>query len=145
MKRLTALILAVALTLILSGCGGKKEELSVSFGDVDFSSVTKAQMQNAHNGTWTEITEPEDVKAVCEFLKTVSGKEGGSAKGWYEGTYALQLMEEDGSVYFHLAFGDSDAFFYGSYGDGYPVRYVLDGVTIQEVTDFLGKFDASVS
>ena len=43
-----------------------------------------------------------------------------------------------------MAFGDSDCFYMGDYGDGYPIRYLLEEITVKEdVIPFFSQFDTS--
>lgn len=137
MKQILAFVLLSA--ILFSACTARNEALSMSLTEIDFSSVTQIKIQNAHNGKWTYITEPEEVGEICAFLHQVSGKEGHSAKGYYEGTYSLTLLNGEEKV-FSIGFGDSDSFFCGEFGDGYPVRYLLDGMGIEEVTGFLKQY-----
>ncbi len=137
MKRMLACILL--LPLLFCACGMEKEALSMSLAGLDFTSVTQIQIQNAHNGEWFHITDADQVGEICAFLHTVAGKEGHSAKGYYEGTYSLTLLCEDEEI-FSMAFGDSDSFFCGEFGDGYPVRYLLDGMEIEQVTNFIENY-----
>ena len=42
-----------------------------------------------------------------------------------------------------IGFGDDDSFNCGDYGDGYPARYELWGVTREDVIRFFSQYDSS--
>lgn len=122
----------------------------ISFSDQDFSKVHSIALTNCHNGKKTYIEDGNSVTEICDFLFNVSGKDGTSAKGYYEGSYALSLYEntsaslaqqENEPAVFSIVFGDLDSFYYGEYGDGYPVRFALKDISIDEVISFLGGYD----
>lgn len=115
---------------------------SIMFGSMDFSLVDTIKMTNGHNGNVTRITDPEAIGQIVQFLKYIRGENGTSAKGYYEGSYSLTLLS-GGEEIFAIGFGDSPAFYYGDFGDGYPVRYELTAVDIQEVIDLLAPFENS--
>ena len=116
---------------------------SINFTKHDFSAVNSIQLKNLHNGHLTYLT-PEQIQEVTSFIGSLTGINGISSRGYYEGSYSLTFYEDKNEV-FSLAFGDTPTFHYGDYGDGYPVRYTLDKLTIEEVTTFLSQFDASLS
>ena len=116
---------------------------SINFTKHDFSAVNSIRLKNLHNGHTTYLT-PEQIQEVIAFIGSVTGINGISSRGYYEGTYSLTFYEDKNEV-FSLAFGDTPIFHYGDYGDGYPARYTLDKLTIEEVTTFLSQFDASLT
>ena len=140
LKRILRFALLPVVLFCLCGCG--KETLSIDFSEQNFSNICSIILTNAHNGKQTIIEDVESVNAICVFIKSTKGKEGGSAKGYYEGSYSLSLHEDTAEeAVFRIGYGDSDAFFYGEYGDGYPVRYLLDGMTIDDAISFLQQYD----
>ena len=46
----------------------------------------------------------EHMEEICDFLKNLSGIHDGSGKGYYEGTYQIKLLNENGA-FFSIAFG----------------------------------------
>lgn len=154
--------LSVILALLLCSCSLLYQERSrldssnfeqgsdIQFGSNNFSTVQSIVLHNQHNGKDTYIENPEDVQAICDFIITVRGINGTSGKGYYEGSYSLAMygnasaslaiLEEEDEI-FSIGFGDSDAFFYGEYGDGHPVRCQLDDMTIDEVISFFQQYD----
>ena len=114
---------------------------SVDFENVDFSVVTEINLKNCHNGQEIYITEDKDIGSICRFVGSVKGRFGMSGRGWSEGSYELIFKDETGNDILALAFGDSDVFFYGDDGEGYPVRYYLDGITLDDVIEFLKDYD----
>lgn len=152
-KKLVCLILILFIVLI-GGCSPADTPEDaiprIRFASTDFSGVNSIVMRNLHNGKDSYIENAESVQAICEFLKSVSGINGGSSKGYYEGTYQLKLygsasaslavLNEEAEI-FSIGFGDSDSFCFGEYGDGYPTRFELDGLTIEDVTSFLAQYD----
>ena len=65
-----------------------------------------------------------------------------SSKGYYGGSYSLDIYNGSNKI-FSIGFGDDESFNYGDYGDGYPTRYDLHGVTREQVIRFLSQFDSS--
>lgn len=114
---------------------------STDFENIDFSDVTEINLKNCHNGKETNITDSEDINSICTFISSVKGINGWSGRGWSEGSYELIFKDETGNDILALAFGDSDVFFYGDDGEGYPVRYYLDGITLDDVIEFLKIYD----
>ena len=142
MKKALILILSLTLLLLLSGCkNAPGAELRLS--DTDLSSTDEIRMQNAHNGQFTVITDPDDIAAVTAFVQSFTGTDPGSGKGYYEGSYSVAFYQGEEKI-FSMAFGDSDCFYMGDYGDGYPIRYLLDDMTVKaDVIPFLAQFDSS--
>ena len=119
----------------------EKDSNSVSFENVDFSSVDAIKLSNAHNGKSTAISDPDEIKAICAWLSTISGSNGQNSKGrHYQGTFALTLMAGDDKV-FQITFGDEDVFFYGKYDETYAMMYDLNGRDIGSVIRFLYPYD----
>lgn len=125
----------------IPGYVSKVELQNINFAKSDFSAVNSIRLTNLHNGRITYLT-PEQIPEVTAFIGSLTGKNGISSRGYYEGSYSLTFIEDKEEI-FSIAFGDTPTFNYGDYGDGYPVRYQLDNITIEEVTTFLSQFDAS--
>jgi len=100
-------------------------------------------LQNCHNGKTTRIMDPDSIAAILDFLSTISGNNPVSSKGYYGGSYALTLKSGDDTV-FSIVFADDDAFFFGDYGNGYPVRYTLADRRIDSVIAFFKQYDSYV-
>ena len=103
---------------------------------------TKIVIRNLHNGKNTTISDSDAVKSIVEFLNTVGGANPTSSKGYYGGSYQIQAFKGSEEI-FSIGFGDDESFNYGDYGDGYPTRYDLRGVTREEVIRFFSQFDSS--
>lgn len=116
---------------------------SIAFSELDTSAITEVYLRNLHNGVITYVTDPEDVSAICEYIKGISGTNGGSSKGYYEGTYGVKLLHNYEET-FSLSFGDSSTFAHGKGTDGYSIRYELADRDISDVTAFFCRFDSSV-
>ena len=145
MKKRFCICLAVII-LCLSGCAGNADSipLDLSFSDFDLSGTTVIRLQNCHNGMSSYVTDPEAISEIIAFLQNYSGGDAESGKGYYEGSYALSFYESlDSDPIVSFGFGDENVFYYGDYGDGYPCRYHLKGVTVQEIADFLFPYDTS--
>lgn len=118
-------------------------EATITFDEYDFGTAERIKLQSMHTGEILWIQEPETVEEITEFLKTVKGINPESAKGFYEGTYTAAFYEPEAEEpVFEIGFGDSPAFYYGENADDpeYPNRYVLDGMTIETVTEFFGQY-----
>lgn len=119
---------------------------NISFASVeldgDNATITQIDLHNGHNGEHTYITDPDDIKAIINFMSLVSGKNPTSSKGYYGWTYSLKFMSGDTEI-LSMGFGDDDTFNYGTYTDGYPCRYELKGITLMDVVSFLCQFDQS--
>lgn len=119
---------------------------NISFASVeldgDNATITQIDLHNGHNGEHTYITDPDDIKAIINFMSFVSGKNPTSSKGYYGWTYSLKFMSGDTEI-LSMGFGDDDTFNYGTYTDGYPCRYELKGITLMDVVSFLCQFDQS--
>ena len=125
----------------IPGYISQAELQNISFANHDFSAVNSIHLKNLHNGHTTYLT-PEQVREVTAFVNSLTGKNATTSRGYYEGSYSLTFIVDKTKV-FSIAFGDTPIFNYGDYGDGYPARYQLDNLTIEEVTTFLSQFDAS--
>lgn len=142
MKKQLFWIMAFIVACLLLGCtDAPAADLRLS--DPDLSGTDQIRMQNAHNGLFTVITDPQDIAEITAFLQQFAGSDPESGKGYYEGTYQLQFYRADAEI-FSIAFGDSDCFYTGKGADGYPLRYLLPEQTIREkVIPFLSQFDQS--
>ena len=118
----------------------------VSFASVELegenSNITQIDLHNGHNGEHTYITDPDDIKAIIDFVSLVSGKNPTSSKGYYGWTYSLKFMSGDTEL-LSMGFGDDQTFNYGKYSDGYPCRYELQGITLKDAVSFLSQYDTS--
>ena len=140
MKKVLALLLIL---LTLSGCKSDAPGSEIQLKNHGFDGVTEIRLQNCHNGEFTVLLDESDIASVTAFLSEVVGADPESGKGYYEGTYAVKCIYEDGEE-FSLAFGDSDCFYMGKGGDGYPLRYQLKGKTIKnDIVPFFSQFDQS--
>ena len=119
---------------------------NIAFGLYDLegenAEITEVKLRNLHNGKDTVITDPADVQSIAEFFTKVQGANRTSSKGYYGGSYEVQLCNGSRTV-LSIGFGDDDSFNCGDYGDGYPARYELWGVTRENVIRFLSQFDSS--
>ena len=119
---------------------------NISFASVeldgDNATITQIDLHNGHNGEHTYITDPDDIKAIINFMSLVSGKNPTSSKGYYGWTYSLKFMSGDTEI-LSMGFGDDETINYGSYSDGYPCRYELDGMILMDAVSFLCQFDQS--
>ena len=143
MKKLVAFVLCLA--FLFAGCKSDAPGSEIQLKNYGFDGVTEIRLQNCHNGEVTVLLDEADIASVTAFLSEVVGADPESGKGYYEGTYAVNCIYEDGEE-FSLAFGDSDCFYMGKGGDGYPIRYLLTGMTIaDDVVPFFARFDQSIS
>ena len=118
--------------------------VTCSFDSEEYSGVDLVKLSDAHTGSTVNITDLETIREITDFIRQVSGKNGASGRGYYEGSYGIAMYDSRvsrDSAVFSITFGDSDSFFYGLYMDGYPVRYELDGVGIQEVIRFFSQYE----
>ena len=142
MKRLI-LTMMLCIMLLLTACGRNDVDQKAALADHIPDTVTKIVLQNCHNGQITSITDAGTMERITDFLRTVTGSGAESGKGYYEGSYSIAFYQGEEKV-FSMAFGDSDCFYMGEYGDGYPIRYLLDGMTVKEnVIPFFSQFDTS--
>ena len=140
MKKVLVLLLIL---LTLSGCKSDAPGSEIQLKNYGFDGVTEIRLQNCHNGEFTVLLDEADIASVTAFLSEVVGADPESGKGYYEGTYAVKCIYEDGEE-ISLAFGDSDCFYMGKSGDGYPLRYRLTGKTVKDdIVPFFSQFDQS--
>ena len=144
LKKSVVLFLLLILALTIAGCKSDAPGGEIQLGrEFDFTGVTKISLTNAHNGNITFITEEEDIAEITAFVGETVGKNMGSGKGYYEGSYSLSFYDENGA-FFSLGYGDSDCFYMGAGEDGYPVRYILCHINISDdVIPFFSQFDQS--
>lgn len=134
------LVLLAVFAVLAAGCKGTQPPAQVSFAAEDFSSITEVIILNGRSGALSSVSEPEKVADICEFIKGISGIGGIRAKGDYESTYTVYLYSSRGEEY-KLMFADEDVLYYTHNGD--PVRYMLNGLTARDITDYFTTFDAS--
>ena len=119
---------------------------NIAFGLYDLegenAEITEVRLRNLHNGKDTVITDPAEIQSIAEFFTKVQGANRTSAKGYYGGSYEVQLCNGSRTV-LSIGFGDDDSFNCGDYGDGYPARYELWGVTREDVIRFFSQYDSS--
>ena len=136
-------ILILCAALFLTGCGKNDITQEVTLAEHIPDAVTKIEMQNCHNGQYTFLSDPDDIAQITDFFRTVTGTDAKSGKGYYEGSYSIVFYQDEEKA-FSMAFGDSDSLYIGEYGDGYPIRYRLKDITIQDdVIPFFSQFDSS--
>lgn len=104
--------------------------------------VTEVRLRNLHNGEDTSITDSAAIDSILSFLSNVKGANAVSSKGYYGGCYEIQIWSGTENV-FHMGFGDDESFHYGDYGDGYPTRYELQGVSREDVIRLFLQYDSS--
>ena len=144
MKKFNVLLLLLILALTIAGCKNDAPGGEIQLGrEYDFAGVTRISLTNAHNGNTTFITEEDAIAEITAFVGETVGKRVGSGKGYYEGSYSLSFYDETGK-FFSMGYGDSDCFYMGEGGDGYPIRYVLCHINISDdVIPFFSRFDRS--
>ena len=118
----------------------------ISFGtydlEGDYAGITEIRIRNLHNGSDSTITNQDEIQLISDFIARVQGTNPMSSKGYYGGSYSLDIYNGSNKI-FSIGFGDDESFNYGDYGDGYPTRYDLRGVTREEVIRFFSQFDSS--
>lgn len=143
MRKWSMLLGIFCLVGLLAGCGGRNTGAQQALAEQDLGDITKIVLTNCHNGQRTVLTDPEALAEIVEFLQRVEGEKPESGRGYYEGSYSVALYRDEEPV-LSLGFGDSDCYYMGDYGDGYPVRRQLVGMTIRgDVIPFFSRFDAS--
>lgn len=118
-------------------------DAEITFDGKDFGVTERIRLKSMHTGEEVWIREPEEITEIEDFLKRVKGSDPESAKGFYEGTYTVDLYEADAEEpRFSIGFGDSPAFYYGESEEdtGYPNRYTLEEMTIEEAVAFFETF-----
>ena len=94
-KNTVVLFLLLILALTITGCKSDAPGGEIQLGrEFDFTGVTKISLTNAHNGNITFITEEEDIAEITAFVGETVGKNMGSGKGYYEGSYSLSFYDE---------------------------------------------------
>lgn len=122
----------------------------ISFTDFPYSEVHSIAIANGHTGKTSYINSPEDVSEICDFLRTVTGCIGQSSIGYYDHLQTLTLyrnksaaaailMEEPPVL--TITFGHNYFIYYGEYGDGYPIRYTLEGINCEDAFLFLQPYE----
>jgi len=136
-------VLILCAVLLLTACGRNDTAKEVTLAEHIPDAVTKIELQNCHNGQYTFLSDPDDIAQITDFLRTVTGTDAESGKGYYEGSYSLSFYQNEEKT-FSMAFGDTDCFYMGEYGDGYPIRCLLKDTTIRDdVIPFFSQFDSS--
>lgn len=119
---------------------------SLAFGlynlDGENADITEIRLRNLHNGKDTVIQDDDAIDSILTFIARVEGTNPTSSKGYYGGSYDIQIMNGSQTV-FSIGFGDDDSFNFGGYGDGYPARYELRGISREDVIRFFSQFDSS--
>lgn len=122
---------------------GTGEENQIDFSKLSFKNIGRIKITSAHTGNSVQIQEKKEIQEILDFLKKIKGTGRMSAKGFYEGSYHVSLYEADNQQpVFDIGFGDESAFYYGKHDTDqeYPNRYLLDGMTTDEVVSFFGKY-----
>ncbi len=141
MKKTAAICLFVILILSMAGCS--RQALSLSFADLDVSGVSQVKLENCHNGQASLLTDREAVADICSYLRRISGTSSKEQSGFYEGSYAVTLLDETGTAVFDIVFGDSDVFYQALDGSGGITRFDLTGSTAEEIRVFFSQYDTS--
>ena len=144
MKKRITVFVALLLAVMLARCQNDAPGGEIQLGrEFDFTGTGQIELTNMHNGQVTVITDEQDITAITAFIGETVGKNVGSGKGYYEGSYSVVFYDEAGEI-LSLGFGDSDCFYMGKGDDGYPIRYILPHITVSEdVIPFLSQFDES--
>ena len=144
MKKLLAFILVLVFAFAISGCKNDAPGGEIQLGrEYDFSGVTQVKLVNGHNGYSTTITDETDMANIISFVGDTIIKPLGSGKGYYEGSYSVVFLYDNG-VEFILTFGDDTVLYMGEGDDGYPIRYRLTDITISDdVIPFFSQYDQS--
>ena len=144
MKKHLFFIFVLFLALGITGCKNDAPGGEIQIGrEYDFSGVTQVKLVNGHNGYSTTITNEADMANIISFVGDTVGKPLGSGKGYYEGSYSVVFVFDNGEE-FHLTYGDDMVFYTGEGNDGYPVRYRLIHMNISDdVIPFFSQYDLS--
>ena len=122
----------------------------ISFADHPYWEVNSIVIQNGHTGKTTYINNPEDVSSICVFLSNITGHTGQSSIGYYDALQTLTFYRNQSAAAAILAeeppvlevtFGHDYSIYYGEYGDGYPIRYSLNGIHCEDAFLFLMPFE----
>lgn len=125
---------------------------TISFADFPYSQVHSIVIKNGHTGKTTYLNDTDSVSGICDFLSSVSGRMGQSSIGYYDHLQTLTLYRNESAPAAILAeeppvmeitFGHNYFVYYGEYGDGYPIRYTLDGINCEDVFLFLMPYENS--
>ena len=139
MKRTTFLL--VSLLFFLAGCSKTSSFININFSEIDFSDVSHINLYNCHNGRFSFITDQEAVLDICAFIAGISGNSGENANGYYEGTYALELLNGDEEKVCAIHFGDDNVFYYDVEGEGNVIRFNLVNQTANDIVSFFSNYD----
>ena len=144
MKKHLFFIFVLILALAITGCKNDAPGGEIQIGrEYDFSGVTQVKLVNGHNGYSTTITNEADMANIISFVGDTVGKPLGSGKGYYEGSYSVVFVFDNGEE-FYLTYGDDTVFYTGEGNDGYPVRYRLIHMNISDdVIPFFSQYDLS--
>ncbi|MBR1971846.1 MAG: hypothetical protein IKA16_00245 [Oscillospiraceae bacterium] len=144
MKKHLFFIFVLILALAITGCKNDAPGGEIQIGrEYDFSGVTQVKLVNGHSGYSTTITNEADMANIISFVGDTVGKPLGSGKGYYEGSYSVVFLFDNGEE-FHLTYGDDTVFYTGEGNDGYPVRYRLIHMNISDdVIPFFSQYDLS--
>lgn len=127
---------------------------AISFADFPYSEVNSLSIYNGHTGKTTYINDSDSVSSICDFLSNVSGRIGQSSIGYYDHLQTLTLYRNESAAAAILAeeppvleitFGHNYFVYYGEYGDGYPIRYTLDGINCEDVFLYLQPYETEYS
>lgn len=121
---------------------GAGEGSGIDFSEIDFGEVERVKITSMYTGQAVSVGEQAEIEKILQFLSRIKGSGRMSSKGYYEGVYTVELYGED--FYrptYQIGFGDSTLHFGENEEDpGYPNRYMLEGVTKEDVTGVLGEY-----
>ena len=124
---------------------------TISFSEYEFNDVRAITVRSLHNGAEVTLDDEDTTGNITAFLSTIKGTDRMSSKGYYGGSYEVIIDFFDGTQ-FGIGFGDDESFNYGLHesdvisrnSDGtyamYPNRYILDGISIEDVMVFFGQY-----
>lgn len=122
---------------------GSGEDAKIDFADFPFGEIRWVTITSGHTGNSVSVQDKEEIRKILDFLGNVKGTGRMSGKGYYEGSYSVALYGADaGQPVCSIGFGDQAVFYYGENEEdkGYPNRYELDGMTIEEVMGFFEEY-----
>lgn len=123
--------------------GGSNATVTQRF---DLEPLLKADIQinlrNLRNGADTVITDPDALREIISFISQVEGTNPISSKGYYGGSYEVQIIFDKKPI-FSIGFGDDETFNYGEYEDSSPARYELRCISRADIIRFLSRYDSS--
>lgn len=123
---------------------------TISFADFPYSEVHSLVIRNGHTGKTTYVSDMDSVSTICNFLSTVTGCIGQSSIGYYDHLQTVTLYRNESAPaailaeeppVLELTFGHNYFVYYGEYGDGYPIRYTLNGINCEDVFFFLMPYE----